>query len=262
VGSGFILNLGNKKVGVRVRSNDDMHLWSQALLSVLAPGPKPISWALVQTAEFREPKKAAKSQKLRRDRSIIDVEPPERHRPKKMKRNSRGTVHVGIIEAHGPHGGRGLKMSTHKDGREATELVVGPSAKLLRYSSQPGSDYIAADLTEKVNIHEAAHPQPKLQLTEKVTGAYQSPSPRRRSVSPKITEGDRATLLERRSKSLTQKVNVEGRRSLALAKRQAARRDPSRSAKMIDSAEGRREFLQRRHARTVAPAPTGGKITE
>lgn len=260
VGSGFILSLGSKKIGVRVRSNEDMHLWSQALLSVLAPGPKPTSWGLVQTAEFKSPAKARRPQK-RKDRSIFEVLPPERHRPKEKVRKSDEAVRAALLEAHSA--GQGLKFSTHRDGRQATELVYGKTAQLLRYAGQPGAEYVHSEVADKVGVPgDLQHPQQSLSLTEKVTGAYHALPARRRSVSPKITEAETATVLARRSKSVTGKVNAEGRRSVESSRRRGARRDPSRSAKTMDSAEGRQERLASRRAKATTFAPTGVKITD
>jgi len=208
LGGGLVLNVGKRLLGVRVRTTDDLHLWSQALLEVLAPGDKPDTWGMVQTETFattaapqkadaESSKEAPKAQPKRTDRSIMDADAPKHY--EKLTESRRRSIFTAraLSPVMTPRGaGKLFKINTHRDGREAEEHVCGMSARILRYSDEPGTDFVHTGVATKVNTsRDGIWQEPrKISMADKITGERAlSPRSKSANIPRKITEFDQVS---------------------------------------------------------------------
>lgn len=233
IGSGFILNMGGRKVGVHVGSNDDLHAWSAALLAVLAPN----------SSASASPATTPRSAKKKSTGSMLGASvsstrsAPRQTRPSDWIPKAATTSTVASSSPQSVRGpswfsqraiGKRLQINTHKAGLQAAGLIHGPATLTLVHSQQAsGREYLRQEVARKIN--ERAVSAGELRRTsptfaDKVTGAVRSLTPRSRpDAFVKITEAQATPRdMSNRHREVTGKVNEVGKVALLCTSRHMA----------------------------------------
>jgi len=201
ISGGLILNLGGKKVGVHVGDNENLHQWSRALLSVLAPNKveravspriaSPDARSRSQTPTPRTtprkgrdwvPEVAFKSTKSQTGGKSGASQSGQ----KRVTVLHRGVSldHGHLVKAHQPE--KRFYVHTHKGGGEAVETLHGKFGKFLPASHHVGSSHVRSEIASKPYARSESNSAISTRSTSreerfasKVTGEERQISPRR-----------------------------------------------------------------------------------
>ncbi|CAE7583537.1 Neil3 [Symbiodinium sp. CCMP2592] len=203
ISGGLIVNLGGKKVGIHVGDNENLHQWSRALLSVLAPNKAERSSASPRTPADRPrsqtptprstprkgrdwvPEVAYKSTKSTQAGGKQGGSRAGAQRFTVMHRGVSVDSLTHLMKVQQPE--KRFYVHTHKGGTEAVETLHGKSGKFLASSHQVGSSHVRAEIAAKPYSRSESNSAISTRstsreegLTWKVTGEDRQISPRRR----------------------------------------------------------------------------------
>mmetsp|Transcript_34306 Transcript_34306/g.79997 ORF Transcript_34306/g.79997 Transcript_34306/m.79997 type:complete len:1326 (+) Transcript_34306:60-4037(+) len=204
ISGGLIVNLGGKKVGIHVGDNENLHQWSRALLSVLAPNKAERSSASPRTPADRPrsqtptprstprkgrdwvPEVAYKSTKSTQAGGKQGGSRAGAQRFTVMHRGVSVDSLTHLMKVQQPE--KRFYVHTHKGGTEAVETLHGKSGKFLASSHQVGSSHVRAEIAAKPYSRSESNSAISTRstsreegLTWKVTGEDRQICPRRRA---------------------------------------------------------------------------------